>query len=144
MVAKRGHEPPNPNSDEMIHPSGSQPPDTESDRLPLLRLVRGLVNDGMNLVRLEVRMARLEVGERLQRFALDASLSATGAAIVVIGVLVFVEFLVIGLGVLLDGRYWLSSLIVGLVLIAVGAGIAWMGVRRFAGGTDASGADDRE
>ena len=41
-----------------------------------------------------------------------------------VSVLPMLAFLVIGLGELLDGRYWLSSLIVGILCAAIGGSLA--------------------
>jgi hypothetical protein len=120
----------------MIQPSGDDPRRPESDHLPFFRLARGLIDDGLELVRQEIHLARLEVTERLQEVARNAGLSAAGVVITVVGALVFVEFLVIGLGVLLSGRYWLSALLVALVLIGTGAVMAWVGIRRIGERTD--------
>jgi membrane protein implicated in regulation of membrane protease activity len=42
-----------------------------------------------------------------------------------LGTLPFIAFLVIGLGRLLEGNYWLSSLIVAVVCMGVGAAMAY-------------------
>lgn len=96
----------------------------------LFRLFRKLVNDAAELVRQELRLARIEIAENLRSLARNAGLTAAGAAIAGIGVLVFIEFLVLGLGALLGGVYWLSSLIVAVLLLAIGGGLAYSGVQR--------------
>src|SRR5690606_13960399 len=55
---------------------------------------------------------------------------ALGAGVLVIGVFAFAAFLIVGLGVLLGGRFWLSSLLVALILLAGGVGLMYLGARR--------------
>jgi len=96
----------------------------------LFRLTRDLLNGVVDLVRQEADLARIEVVENIRNLGRVGGLAAIGGVTAVVGVVIFVEFLVIGLGVLLGGAYWLSSLIVAVGLIGGGAGTAYLGVRR--------------
>lgn len=53
------------------------------------------------------------------------------SAVLALSAFPLIAFLVIGLGELLDDRYWLSSLIVGLALILVGLPLVLQGVKKF-------------
>lgn len=116
----------------MIHGSDGAPREDGSDRRSLFSLARELLNDAARLVRQEIALARVEVTENLRRLAAHAGQSAVGGIVAVLGVLVLVEFVAIGLGVLLGGRYWLSTLIVAVVLIVGGGGLAYLGAKRMA------------
>jgi len=96
----------------------------------LFRLTRDLLNGAVDLVRQEADLARIDVVENVRNLGRVGGLAAIGGVTAAVGVVIFVEFLVIGLGVLLGGAYWLSSLIVAVALIAGGAGTAYLGVRR--------------
>ncbi|MEX2582965.1 MAG: YhjD/YihY/BrkB family envelope integrity protein [Gemmatimonadota bacterium] len=107
----------------------------ESERAPqdsrsLMALVRRFANDAADLVRQEIALARAEIGENIKDFFRNAGKLVVGGSVASVGLLVFVVFLVIGLGVLLGGVYWLSSLIVAAVLILGGGGLAFSGLRK--------------
>jgi uncharacterized membrane protein YqjE len=87
----------------------------------LRALLRQLVDDSRGLVRQEIALAKVEVREGVQALAKGAVLIGLGAAILLVGLLVLTAFLVLGLGRLLDGQYWLSSLIVGGLFALLGA-----------------------
>lgn len=79
---------------------------------------RDLVRSELDLVFAESKLVLSEVKENAMRgifFGFVAGLSAFP----------LIAFLVIGLGILLNDRYWLSSLIVGLVLAGVGGPLAY-------------------
>ncbi len=116
----------------MIHSPGGTPRGDGPDGRSLFSLARELLNDAAKLVRQEIALARVEVTENLSRFATHAGQSAAGGIVAILGVLVLVEFIAIGLGVLLGGRYWLSTLIVAVVLIGGGVGLAYLGAKRMA------------
>jgi uncharacterized membrane protein YqjE len=77
-----------------------------------------------NVVRSELHLAQVEMkltGRKLRSHAVEI-----GAAIgvTVTGLFPFMAFLVIGLGEILRGNFWLSSLIVSLFMLTIGAGLA--------------------
>jgi hypothetical protein len=91
-------------------------------------LLRQLADDGANLVRGEIALAKLEVRESARTIALGGVRLAAAFALVLVGVFAITAFMIIGLGLLLNGMYWASALIVGLVLLAVGGLLAQRGI----------------
>lgn len=83
---------------------------------------KDIVGDELALIRAELK----EVGPRATRHSLEAVVFSSLAAV---GVLPFVAFLVIGLGNILEGRYWLSSLIVAGAFFAIGVPLALRAIR---------------
>lgn len=102
---------------------------------PLSALVRDLVQSLSGLIRAEFRLARVEVARNAREVSRDAVRGAAFAVIALLGVLAFMAFLVIGLGDLLGGRYWLSSLIIAALFLGGGGLAAWSSFRRM--GADA-------
>lgn len=83
-------------------------------------LFRRLTSDTTDLLRSEVELAKAEARETGTRLAKDAARIGIAAAMALVGMLALSAFLVIALGLALDGRYWLSSLIVGVAAAGVG------------------------
>jgi membrane protein len=84
-------------------------------------LFRRLGADASSLVRHELALARAELRQGARSLLGNAARLAVGATTAAVGALVLLQALVLGLGSLLGGRYWLSALIVGVVLTAAGA-----------------------
>jgi uncharacterized membrane protein YqjE len=97
------------------------PPASNGDA-SLGALVRQLTDDGRTLIQQEVALAKAELQTNAVSFAKRAALLGIGIAVLIVGLLVLTAFLVLALGELLDDRYWLSSLIVGLAFAVLGAG----------------------
>lgn len=112
----------------------TDPKVTPEELHSLPRLLRTLVNDLASLVRQEFTLARTETRARIRGFAGHAGQVAAGGGVVLVGILVLVGFLVVGLGVLLDGAYWLSSLLVALVLLVIGGAMGYFGAKRIGSG----------
>src|SRR5688572_11723120 len=96
----------------------------------LAELARDLANDTVTLVRQEIGLLKAEIRENARGLTGGAGKLAVGGVLIVVGLLVLVAFLVVGLGALLGGEYWLSALIVALVLLGGGAGLGYLSVRR--------------
>ncbi len=92
---------------------------------PLSALIRDLVQSTSGLVRAELKLARVEAARNAREVGQDAVRGAIFAVVALLGVLAFMSFLVIGLGNLLQGRYWLSSLIVAVLFLGGGGLAAW-------------------
>jgi uncharacterized membrane protein YqjE len=86
---------------------------------PLGELLKRLTTDAGDLVRAEVALAKTELRETGSALARDGAKVGVAAGLALAGALALTAFLVIALGALLD-NYWLSALIVGVVLLAVG------------------------
>lgn len=89
-----------------------------------------IVHDVAELARNEYHLAHLEsreVGYRLTRHAL---LAAIFGGILAVSVLPLVAFLVIGLGELLGGNYWLSSLIIGVLGVSLGGSVSYAFIKK--------------
>lgn len=91
-------------------------------------LIRSLANDLQTLVHQELELVKLEAGQTARRVVRDGAWIGAGVAITAVGGLVLVVALALGLGVLL-GSYWLGTLITGLVLVLIGAGVAFKGAK---------------
>jgi Flp pilus assembly protein TadB len=108
--------------------SPSQGAEEESFR-PIKELVTEFLEQGRRLVRAEVQLARTEVRDELKKTTASVGVTAAGGVVVLLGAFTFVAFLVIALAGVMP--LWLSALIVAVVLLAGGAGIAWLGLQRF-------------
>lgn len=87
-------------------------------------LFKRLTSDTGELIRQEAALAKAEIRETGAALLNDVRGLAIAAVLALIGGLVLVAFLVIGLGILLGHRYWLSSLIVGVAALGTGAVLA--------------------
>jgi uncharacterized membrane protein YqjE len=91
-------------------------------------LLRQLADEGSNLVRGEVALAKLELKDSARALALDLVKLVAALALAWVGGLALTACIIIGLGTLLGGAYWLSALIVGVVLLAIGGLMAQRGI----------------
>lgn len=92
---------------------------------PLGDLVKGLADDAGELVRQEIALAKTELRETVSRVSKDAVSVAVGGGIALLGALSLTAFVIVLLGDLVFGdNYWLSALIVGVVLLAIGGIVA--------------------
>ncbi|HEY9514072.1 MAG TPA: phage holin family protein [Gemmatimonadaceae bacterium] len=103
-----GHEP--------TPPAGTEPSIGE--------LFKRVTADTTELVRQEVALAKVEMRQALSTLEDDVARVGTGVGLALVGVLALTAFLIAGLGQLLDDRYWLSALIVGLVFLGIGTVLA--------------------
>jgi uncharacterized membrane protein YqjE len=92
-------------------------------------LFRQLAQDSTTLIRQEVALAKTEMRENVKSAARDMTMIAVGGVIALIGVLVLTAFLVVLLGSLLL-NYWLAALIVGVLYVAIGGGLAYSNLNR--------------
>lgn len=118
------------------NPSGVPDPlrergdDAPAAERPLGDLFRALSRDASALVRQEFALARAEIRRNLRALARDTVLVVLGGSTALLGLLVLLAALVVGVGDLLGDRYALGALLVGLVLLASGAGLALVGLRK--------------
>jgi multisubunit Na+/H+ antiporter MnhG subunit len=90
---------------------------------PLGELFRQLSEDASRLVRQEVALAKTEVRESARAVGKDATKIGIAAGVGVMGAFAALAFVIIGLGALI-GNYWLSALIVAVVLLVTAAVMA--------------------
>ena len=76
-------------------------------------LLRQLAEDGRALVQQEIDLAKLEIRTSVTGIGKNAALIAGGLPLLALGGIVLIVFLILALGRLLGGEYWLSTLIVG-------------------------------
>lgn len=86
-------------------------------------LLKRLSTDTAELVKQEANLAKAELTASAGVLADDAMKVGVAAGLALAGVLALTAFLVVGLGALLN-NYWLSSLIVGVVVLAIGGMMA--------------------
>ena len=108
----------------MDGPAGAPRPDAEP---ALGDLFRALAQDSATLVRQEMALAKAEIKENVRSATKDAVMIAAGGAVLMVGALVLVAFLVLLVGDALN-QYWLGALIVGVLFLAVGAFLAKKGL----------------
>lgn len=99
---------------------------------PLGALLKQLTGDTAELLRQELALAKSEVRESGARLARDATKVCVAAGVSLLGALALTTSLVIGLGVALNGTYWLSALIVGVVAFGVGYAMVQSALRDLA------------
>jgi uncharacterized membrane protein YqjE len=114
-----------------------QPIQTDGDPRPLPAdepglgdMLRRLADDAGQLVRSEVALAKLEMKEAGQAYALGGVRLAVALGLAGLGAMALTAALVLGLGVALGGAYWASAVIVGVLLLAIGGALAKRGVDR--------------
>ena len=88
------------------------------DERSLGELFAELANETGTLVRQEVQLAKTEMAQKAARAGKDVGLMAAGGALAHAGLLALVFALIYGLGLVMP--LWLSALIVGLVVVAIG------------------------
>jgi hypothetical protein len=93
--------------------------DSRTD-LSLGELFGDLTRDMSALVRQEVQLAKTEMTQKASKAGKDIASMAVGGAIAYAGFLVLLAALVIVLGTV-GVPWWLSALLVGLVVVGVGA-----------------------
>lgn len=91
----------------------------EKDDRSVGELFAELSRETVTLVRKEVQLARAEIGQKASRVGKNVGFLVVGGVVAYTGVLALVAGIILVLGQLVP--YWLSALIVGLVISAVGA-----------------------
>ena len=102
----------------------TRPPAGGAGDASLGELFKRLTSDSAELVRQEVALAKAELRETGGMLAADGAKVGAAVGLALAGALALTAFLVIALGNLFDGRYWLSALLVGAVMLVVGAVLA--------------------
>jgi hypothetical protein len=116
----------------MLSGNGRLGPDVEEPHLRSGRSVATLLSDLAGetsaLVRQEIALFKAELSEKLTRMGVGAAALAAGGVIAFSGWLALLAAAILGLSHALAP--WLSALIIGVVVIALGAGLALFGKGR--------------
>jgi uncharacterized membrane protein YqjE len=91
-------------------------------------LLKQLASEGGDLVRGEMALAKLEMRDMARQLAADSAKVAASIALAMTGGLALLAAAIIGLGNLLDGRYALSALIIGVAILLIGGIMARAGI----------------
>lgn len=97
---------------------------------PLGDLFRALSRDAAALVRQEFALARAEVKRNVRALARDTVLVVLGGFVALLGLLVLLAALVVAVGDWMGDRYALGALLVGVLLLAIGGGLAVLGLKK--------------
>ena len=112
--------------------NGRLEPDVDEPRVrsgrPVAALLSDLAGESSMLVRQEIALFKAELNEKLAQIGLGAGALAAGGVIAFSGWLALVAAAIIGLSYVLAP--WLAALIIGIVVIALGAGPALFGKSR--------------
>lgn len=87
-------------------------------------LLKQLATEGSDLMRSEMALAKLEMRDMAREVALDSAKLVAAIGLALTGALALVAAAVIGLGHALDGRFGLSALIIGAVMLVIGGLLA--------------------
>ncbi|MDQ2722327.1 MAG: phage holin family protein [Actinomycetota bacterium] len=98
------------------------------EEMSTAQLLERLTEQTSLLVRQEVQHATAEMKEKGTRLGIGLGLSGAGAVVALFGVGALVAAAVLALDLVLAA--WLAALIVGVVIVAVGALLALVGVQR--------------
>ncbi|HEY1432247.1 MAG TPA: phage holin family protein [Stellaceae bacterium] len=112
-------------SSSRLEPGTPRPQSTR----PVAALVSDLASETSQLVQQELALFKAEVQEKLRRLGQGGGALAAGGLIAFSGWLALIAAAILGLSHVLAP--WLAALIVGLVVIALGAGLLLFGKSRF-------------
>lgn len=102
--------------------SGARPDSPHS----LAEIVGGLATDIQDLVRGEIALARAEVDQKVERLTGAAVPLFGGALLALAGLVVFVQGIAAALALVLPA--WAAGLIIGIVVVIIGALMARSGI----------------
>jgi hypothetical protein len=103
---------------------------TGNDNFSYGSIFRELGHSTRELIRNELTLVTTELRQASKNLVDHSTQAAIFAGLLMISVFPFLAFLIIGLGDLLEGRYWLSSLIVAAVCALVGGPLAYRAFRK--------------
>jgi hypothetical protein len=116
----------------MLSGNGRVEPDVEGPRersgRPIAALLSDLAGETSTLVSQEIALFKAELGEKLTRMGVGAAALAAGGVIAFGGWLALLAAAILGLSHVLAP--WLSALIIGVVVIALGAALVLFGKSR--------------
>jgi Putative Actinobacterial Holin-X, holin superfamily III len=94
-------------------------------------LFRDLTTETSELVTKEIALLKAEARQAAATLARDGARLGLAVGVAFTGVLALTAFLIAGLGDLLNGRYWLSALIIGVLFLAIGGGLVKSAIADF-------------
>jgi len=100
---------------------------TSRDERSLGELFGDLSRDMSTLVRQEISLAKTEMTDKASRFGKNAAMLAVGGVILYAGLLALIAAAIIGLANAL--AWWLSALIVGIVVFVIGGLLILRGLK---------------
>lgn len=89
-------------------------------------ILKDVAGDLQDLVSGEIRLARAELNQKLRRVIMAAIFLLGGALVAFAGLVVFLQGIAAALALLLST--WAASLIVGVLIVAIGGLFAWSGL----------------
>ena len=98
--------------------------------VPVGIALNDLMQSTKELVENKLDLARAEIQDLTSRATGHLTKIVVFSAVAALSALPFLSFMVIGLGQILEENYWLSSLIVGVALAAIGIPMAFMHVSK--------------
>jgi hypothetical protein len=103
---------------------------SNSESTSYVTLVREMTASAQKIVQNEITLARAELREIGPALARHTAQMAAFGALAVLSVFPLLAFAVIGLGHLMGDRFWLSSLIVGVVCAGIGIPLAYQAFKK--------------
>jgi len=100
----------------------------QTDDRSLGELFSDLARETETLVKQEIQLAKTEMSQKAASVGIDIGYMAGGALIAYAGFLVVLAFVVLWLGQVIP--MWASALIVGVVVLAIGGGLAYSGLNK--------------
>ena len=97
----------------------------EVARLSYSDALRQVASSTKDLIQSEITLVTAELKATVDTAKNHITQSIVFSVLLALSILPFIAFLVIGLGELLDGRYWLSSLIVAVAFAVIGGSLAY-------------------
>ncbi len=92
-------------------------------------ILGSIVHELQGLIRGELRLARAELDQKLHTIIIAAIFLLGGALLAFAGLVVFLQGIAAALALVLPT--WAASLLVGVLIVAVGGIFAWSALRRF-------------
>jgi hypothetical protein len=116
----------------MLSGNGRVGPEVEEPRgrfgRPVAALLSDLAGETSTLVHQELALFKAELSEKLSQMGLGAAALVAGGVIAFSGWFALLAAAILGLSLILAP--WLSALVVGVIVIALGAGLALFGKSR--------------
>ncbi len=98
------------------------------DERSLGELFAELSRETSTLVRQEMQLAKIEMSQKASEAGKDVGFLAVGGAVAYAGFLALIAALILGITAL-GLAAWLSALLVGLVVAAIGGYLVWSGLK---------------